>query len=154
MPGNYAYSVVTGKVTLTAAATKSLWLLNPVTNPIRLTEVSVSFDGSTSAQGVQVDLYRVATLGSPAGTTGTVSLLTDDNTPAATTTALTALTAEPTSVTVLRQWMVSPFGGLYIGQEVLDRELGTKSAGSRIGLRYTTASGVSPNAVSYVTFVE
>lgn len=154
MPGNYTYSLATGKITLTSAATKSLWLLNPVTNPIRFAEIAVSFDGSTAAQGVQVDLYRVSTLGSPAGTTGTVAAYTDDNTPAATTTALTALTAEPTAVTVLKQWMISPFGGLVIQQEVLDRELGTKSAGARIGLRYTTASGVTPNAVSHVLFVE
>lgn len=154
MPGNYAYTVTTGKVTLTAAATKSLWLLNPVTNPIRIAEIAVSFDGSTSAQGIQVDLYRVVTIGSAAGATGTVSVYTDDNTPAATTTALTALTTEPTTVTVLKQWMISPFGGLLIQQEVLDRELGAKSAGARIGLRYTTASGVSPNAVAHVIFVE
>lgn len=154
MPGNYTYSVTMAKTALTAAATKSLVLINPVTNPIRLTELSVSFDGSAAAQGIQVDLYRVATLGSPAGTSTTAAKLTDDNAPAATTTALTALTAEPTTVTVLRSWMVSPFGGLLVLQEVLDREPGAITAGARLGLRYTTATGVSPNAVAYMAFVE
>ncbi|MER8030726.1 hypothetical protein ABTZ78_17405 [Streptomyces bauhiniae] len=154
MPGNYAYTATTAKVTLTASATKSLILLAPGTPGLRLTELGVSFDGSTAAQGVQVDLYRVATLGSPTGTNTTPAKLTDENAPAASASALTALTAEPTAVTVLRSWMVAPFGGLLALQEVLDREVGAASSGARLGLRYTTAAGVTPGCVAYLGFTE
>ncbi|MCX5239821.1 hypothetical protein OG824_31930 [Streptomyces prunicolor] len=154
MPGNYAYTVTTAKITLTASATKSLILLAPGTPGLRLTELGVSLDGSSALQGVQIDLYRVATLGSPAGSSATPAKLTDDSTPAATATALTALSAEPTSVTILRSWMVSPFGGLLALQEVLDREVGAITSGSRLGLRYTTASGVTPGCVAYMGFTE
>jgi hypothetical protein len=146
--------VTTAKITLTSAATKSLILLAPGTPGLRLTELGVSCDGSTAAQGVQIDLYRVATLGSPAGSSATPAKLTDDNAPAASATALTALSAEPTSVTILRSWMVAPFGGLLALQEVLDREVGAITSGARLGLRYTTASGVTPGCVAYMGFTE
>ncbi|MFE5140322.1 hypothetical protein ACFRDV_22040 [Streptomyces fagopyri] len=154
MPGMFAYSVTTAKITLTTAATKSLILLAPGAPGLRLTEVSVSFDGSATAQGVQIDLYRVATIGSPAGSTTTPAKLTEEGIPTAAATALTALSAEPTSVTILRSWMVSPFGGLFGMQEVLDREVGATTSGARLGLRYTTASGVTPGCVAYMSFVE
>ncbi|MEV0090453.1 hypothetical protein [Streptomyces sp. NPDC050738] len=154
MPGNYAYSATMAKTTLTASATKSLVLLNPAVSGIRLSEIGVSFDGSATATGVQIDLYRTATLGSPAGTTTTPAKLTDESLPTAGTTALSALTTEPTSVTVLRSWMVSPFGGLLVLQEVLDREVGTAPAGARLGLRYTTAAAVTPGCVAYMAWVE
>ncbi|MEU6513632.1 hypothetical protein [Streptomyces sp. NPDC046978] len=154
MPGNYVYSVTTAKITLTASATKSLILIAPGSPGLRLSELSVSFDGSTSAQGVQIDLYRVATLGSPAGTSSTPAKLTDENLASASASALTALTTEPTSVTILRSWMVAPYGGLFGMQEVLDREVGAASSGARLGLRYTTAAGVTPGGVAYMSFVE
>ncbi|MGV9427070.1 hypothetical protein ACWDO7_22640 [Streptomyces sp. NPDC003656] len=154
MPGSYVYSVTTAKITLSASTTKSLILLAPGTPGLRLTEVGVSFDGSTAAQGVQIDLYRVATLGSPTGTSTTPAKLTDENLPSPSASALTALTAEPTAVTILRSWMVAPFGGLFGMQEVLDREVGAASSGARLGLRYTTASGVTPGGVAYMSFVE
>ncbi|MFJ6085160.1 hypothetical protein ACIQI8_27505 [Streptomyces sp. NPDC092369] len=154
MPGNYDYTVTTAKITLTASATKSLILLAPGTPGLRLTELGVSFDGSTAQQGVQIDLYRVATMGSPTGSSTTPAKMTDDNAPAATATALTALTAEPTAVTILRSWMVSPFGGLLAMQEVLDREVGAITSGARIGLRYTTAASVTPGCVAYLGFTE
>lgn len=154
MPGNYDYTAVTPKITLTASSTKSLLLLAPGTPGLRLTELGVSFDGSTTGTGVQIDLYRVVTIGSAAGTGVTPAKLTDDNSPVATATAVHSLTVEPTTVTVLRSWMVSPFGGLLAMQEVLDREVGAITSGARIGLRYTTAAGVTPGCVAYLGFAE
>lgn len=154
MPGNYAYSVTTAKITLTASATKSLILLAPGALGFRGSELSVSFDGSTAATGVQIDLYRVATIGSAAGGAATPAKLTDENGPAALTSALTALTTEPTTVTILRSWMVAPYGGLFGMQEVLDREVNAGSSGARIGLRYTTGASVTPGCVAYMSFVE
>ncbi|MEU5596681.1 hypothetical protein [Streptomyces sp. NPDC020298] len=154
MPGIYPYSVTTAKITLSASATKSLILIAPGSPGLRLTELGVSLDGSAAATGVQIDLYRVATLGSPAGSSGTLAKLTDENLPSASASALTALTTEPTSVTILRSWMVAPFGGMFGMQEVLDREVGAASSGARIGLRYTTAASVTPGCVAYMSFVE
>ncbi|MFJ8006085.1 hypothetical protein [Streptomyces fagopyri] len=154
MPGNYDYTVTTAKITLTASATKSLILIAPGAPGLRMTELGVSFDGSTTGQGVQIDLYRVATIGSPAGTTTTPAKLTDENAPTVSATALTALTTEPTAVTILRSWMVSPFGGLLCMQEVLDREVGAITSGARIGLRYTTAASITPGCVAYMGFTE
>ncbi|MCX5285678.1 hypothetical protein [Streptomyces sp. NBC_00198] len=154
MPGNNSYTVTTAKITLTASATKSLILLAPGTPGLRLTELGVSFDGSSALTGVQIDLYRVATIGSPAGTTTTPAKLTDENATSAVATALTALTTEPTSVTILRSWMISPFGGALVLQEVLDREVGAITSGARLGLRYTTAASVTPGCVAYLGFTE
>lgn len=147
------FSVTTGKLTLTASATKSLILLKPVTNRFALTEVSVSLDSATAAAGVQIDLYRTNTLGTPAGTTGTQNAL-DVATQSATTTSLTALTTEPTSVYVLDSWYVQPLGGLFVLQYPLGREVIGAAAGASVGIRYTTATGVTPDCVATLWFEE
>jgi|SRR5580700_1806507 hypothetical protein len=147
------FSVTTGKLTLTAAATKSLWLLNPVTNKFRLTYLNVSLDASAAAAAVQIDIYRVVTIGSAAGTAGSENPL-DPSSQAATTTSLTALSTEPTTVTVLDSWYVQPLGGLLVIQNPLGREYVAAAAGARIGLRYTTAAGVTPDCLATVYFEE
>ena len=150
------YSIATGSVALSASATKSLWLLDPVTNGFSIVEFGISFDGSAAATAIRVDLYQVSTIGSPAGTTATVNKWTDTNIGAATTTGLTALTAEPTTVAVLANWFVTPFSGLLEIQYPLGREVGA-GAGlttNRLGLRAVTPSGVSPNCVSHVIWQE
>lgn len=156
MAGQYLYSVQTGSVALSASATKSMWLLDPVTNPIIICELGISFDGSAAATAVRVDLYVVTTLGSPAGTTGTLVKWSDQSLPSATTTALTALSAEPTTVSILASWFLTPAGGLLDIQYPLNREPGTAAAATtnRLGLRCVTPSAVSPNAVSYVVLSE
>ena len=147
------YSVTTGAVTLTAASTKSLILLNPVTNRAVVTEVSISLNGSAAGTAVQFDLYRTNTLGTPAGTTGTENVL-DPATQAATTTSLTALSTEPTSVFVLDSWEVQELGGLIVIQYPLGREPVLAAAGARVGIRYTTAAATTPVCVCTVWFEE
>lgn len=149
------YSTRTGSVALTAASTKSLWLLNPVTDFFVIAEISVALDASAAAAGVGIELYRVTTLGSPAGTTATftkVNNIADAATP--TTTGLVNLTTEPTAVEVLADWFLQPFGGLLDIQYPLMREAKAAAAGARLGLRYTTAAGVSPNCRAYVWYDE
>lgn len=148
------YTVQTGSVALTAAATKTLLLLAPgAQDELCLTEMAISFDGASAATAIRVDLYRVTTLGSPAGTGG-VFVKRDPNngTPAAA--ALTALTAEPTAVEILRSWFVAPNGGALVLQYPLGREPVGATNGSRLGLRAVTPAGVSPNAVAYIEFEE
>ena len=146
------FSVTTGKLTLTTGATKSLWLLNPVTNRAVITEISISMDASAAAPGVQFDLYRVNSLGSAAGTAGTENPL-DPASQAATTTSLTALSTEPTSVFVLDSWYLQPLGGLIVVQYPLGREPVAAAAGSRVGLRYTTGAE-TPDCVATVWLEE
>jgi hypothetical protein len=148
------YSVKTGSVACASAATKSFWLINPATDGFKIKRIGVSFDGSAAAQGIGVELYIVTTIGSPTGTSFTPSKYTDPNQAASSVTALVNLTAEPTAVTVLEDWMVTPFGGLLVVDNPLGEEPLAAAAGARWGMRYTTASGVTPNYRSYCLFEE
>jgi hypothetical protein len=147
------YIVTTGKVTLTGGSTKSLALLNPVTNAFKVRQIDISLDASTASTGVQFDLYRVATIGTPAGTT-TTAVLADERDTAATTTSLTTLTAEPTTVTVLASWYVQPLGGLVVIPFPYGGEPIGKGAGNRIGIRYVTPASVTPDCLLNVWFEE
>jgi hypothetical protein len=151
------FVVTTAPAALTTAATKSLWLLDPVTNKITIFEMDVSMDAVTPLQAVRFDLYRATSLGTPAGTSTTPALIDPGDDQASTTTTLTNLTTEPTTATVLCSWYVQPCGGLLPLQLPLGREV-TVPAGAtttgRIGLRYTTVTGVTPNCVANVWFDE
>ena len=147
------YSVTSGAVTLTASATKSLILLNPVTNRAVLTEISIGLNGSAAGTAVQFDLYRVVTIGSAAGSTGTENLL-DPATQAATTTSLINLTTEPTTVSVLDSWEIQELGGEMVIQYPLGREPVLAAAGARVGIRYTTVAATTPGCVCTTWFEE
>lgn len=138
-------------VTLVASTAKSLWLLNPVTDFFVVAQVGVSFKVSAASDTTLVELYRVTTLGTPAGTTAVftkINRVADAAAP--TTTGLTSLTTEPTAVEVLADWEIQPFGGLLDIQYPLQRELLAASAGGRIGLRCTAAAATTPSVRSYV----
>lgn len=149
------YTVQTGSVALSASATKSMWLVAPATVDFVVTEFSISFDSSAASTAVRVDLYRTTTLGSPAGTTGVLVPSNNPDGHAALSTALTALSAEPTTVQIIKSWFIQPCGGTYTLQHPLGREpaAAVTNAG-RIGLRAVTPTGVTPNCVSYCEFEE
>lgn len=158
MAASSIYSVQTGSVALSASATKSLWLLDPAGGGFSIVEFNVTFDSAAPTTAVRVDLYQVSSVGSAAGSTGTIVKWTDVNIGAAATTALTALTTEPTTVAILASWFIQPCGGCIPSpQYPLGREVGA-GAGlattNRIGLRCVTPAGVTPNCVSYVAFDE
>jgi hypothetical protein len=115
----------------------------------------VSLDNvTTNAEPVLIELCRATTVGSPTGTTATL-VPADEAFEAATATALTMLTAEPTTYAVAAGWYVQPNSGLLVIQYPLGRELGrSKAAGQRIGLRYTTVSGVTPKVAAYTIHEE
>jgi hypothetical protein len=146
------YSTRTGLINpLTAAATKSLWLLNPVSDFFVLAQLAVSFKAAASSDTVAVELYRVTTIGTPAGTTAVFTKVNRVGDAAApTTTGLVNLTTEPTAVEVLADWEVQPFGGLLDLQYPLQREPIGAAAGARIGLRVTTPAATTPGVRSYV----
>lgn len=144
-----------GVLTLSASATKSLWLLNPVTDFFVIAQLSASFKATASSDTVAVELYRTTTLGSPTGTSATITKINRvADAAAATTTGLVNLTAEPTAVEVLADWEIQPFGGLIDLQYPLQREPIAVAAGQRLGLRCTTPAGVTPGVRSYVWFDE
>lgn len=140
-----------GAITLSASATKSLWLLNPATDFFVIAQFAVSFNASASSATVAVELYRTTTLGSPAGTAATFTKINRVGDAAApTTTGLTNLSAEPTAVEVLADWEIQPFGGALDLQYPLQREPLAAAAGQRIGLRCVTPAAVTPGVRSYV----
>ena len=94
------YTVPTGEVTPTEAATKSLILVNPASVAAFLRGIDISIKAKEALEPIRFDLYRVATLGSPTGA-ATTPILTDERDVASVSSALTTLTAEPTSVTVI-----------------------------------------------------
>lgn len=147
------YSATTGKVTLGSGSVQTILLLNPVSNQAVITEVSISLDAASAAAGVQFDLYRVNSLGSPAGTSASV-IATNPTTQAATTTAIKSLTVEPSSVFVLDSWFLQPIGGLFVLQYPLGREPLMATAGARYGIRYTSPTSVTPDCVCTVWFEE
>ncbi|MHB1950242.1 MAG: hypothetical protein ACYCQK_02055 [Acidiferrobacteraceae bacterium] len=143
------YTLTSGKVTLTAAATKTLLLYNPNVARAILRDFTISLDASTAAAGVQFDLYRVSTLGTPAGTAATSNLTDEQDSADPNTGHLIALTTEPTSVSVIDSVFLQPLGGAIKDWQPFGVELlKTKIAGARIGIRYTTASGVTPDALA------
>ncbi len=151
---NKLYAVSIGTIALSASATKSLWLLDPVTNPFTVVEFGVSFNGSAASVPVQVDLYIATAVGTPAGTTGVEQAL-GSTTVAATTTSLINLTTEPTTKALIASWFVQPFGGVLEIQFPLGREGASAiGAGNRIGLQAVTPAGVSPSVVGHVWFEE
>lgn len=155
MAGQYTYSVTSGTA-LATASTHSLWLLDPVTNPITICELGVSFDANAAQTAFEVDLYVVTSVGSAAGSTPATVKWMDQNAPNATTTALGPLSTEPTTVSKLCSWYIQPFGGTWTIQYPLQREPGTQAAGTtnRLGLRVITPAAGTANCFSYVVWEE
>lgn len=140
-------------IALTAAAAKSMWLINPATYSFVIMEFGIGFDGSTATAPIQVMLYRVNTIGTPAGTAATVQKF-DPNAATTATTCLTNLTTEATSIDVLAAWPVAANNGMFVMQYPLGREPDAAAAGARLGLLVKTPASVSPNATSYVLWQE
>lgn len=152
------FSVSSGIVALSASTTKHLWLLNsPATTgkPLKPTKLHLGFDGSSALPSIRWQLYRVTTLGSPAGTTGTIvkySDPTNPNTPP--TTALVALTTGPTAIEVLEENYLTPFGGTLIMDFPDGKEPFGIASGQRMGFCVVVPAGVTCNTISSVVFNE
>ena len=150
------YAVKAGAISHAAATTKSHWLLNPVTKAIKIVGFSVSYDSAVSGAGFAIELYRVTTIGSAAGTAGTqVKVNGGADAASALTTSLIVLSTEPTATEVLCEWTIQPFGGLLDIQYPQGREPFTAQAGQRLGIRTSTPAGSTTcNSRSYVWFDE
>jgi len=147
-----SYTISRSNEALATAATETiLQLVTGSTRRAKVTEVFIGFDGTSSTQEpVDVELLRQ----SSAGTGSAITPAPDDpQSPAAIATAQGQFSAEPTAGTVLRRWMVHPQGDRMHVQLPLGREV-RMNVSERIGLRVTTASGVTPNCSADITFEE
>lgn len=145
-----------GVKTVAASETKSLVLINPAGDAVKISELGISGDGSAAVKGTKIELYRTTTLGSPAGTSDTPRKTnTVSDASAASTTSLINLSAEPTAVELIGgPWFVRTDGGILIIQFPLGREPFANPAGARVGLRYTTPAGVTDQIGYYLKFEE
>lgn len=146
------YSMSSGKVSsgaLAAAGVKSLVLLNPVSHRGVITELWVSCAAISDQVGTAVELYRTVTLGSPAGTTGTVVKDSIEDASASLWTGLVNLTTEPTSVEVLRASYISTIKGVLVVLFPLGREPVGAADGARLGLRLINDGAGAMTAVDF-----
>ena len=138
---------------LTAATAKTFLAVLPSTGrTLTVTEVGVSFDGVT-ASAVPVLVELVTSTGATAGTSAaaTINQIRGRSTTVGATAAI--YSAEPTVLSVLRQWLVTPNGGLLVVQFPLGREPESDATGSTnklLGLRLTAPATV--NARGYIEF--
>jgi hypothetical protein len=119
-------------------------------------EISSSFDGVT-ASAVPVLVELVGSTQATAGTVGTSPTPTlIRGLGASQATAAESYTAEPTVLTQLKQWLVTPNGGLLVVQFPLGRETQSNVSGSAtllaVGIRDNAPANV--NARAYVEFEE
>ena len=140
---------------LSSGSTKTLILLGPSGNVgFKLVELGISMNNTvTSAEPVRFDIYRVTTLGSPAGSGVSYGAL-DGNVETGQASATVNLTTEPTAVSIMQGWFVQPNSGLFVEQWPLGREFVAPASGQRLGIRYTTPTNVAPTAYVYVNFEE
>lgn len=142
----------TGDVALTAATAKTILSVVAAANaPFRVTEFSVSFDGTSStAEPVTVELCS-----STEATAGTSTSQTPVQVGGPTRTVQASgkrnFTAEPTVLTCMKRWLVHPQTGLTV-QFPLGREPEQVTTADAIVIRCTAPAGV--NAQGYIEFEE
>lgn len=142
----------TGDVALTAATAKSIVSVVAAANaPIKVTEISVSFDGTSStAEPVTVELCL-----STEATAGTSTSQTPVQIRGATRTVQASgkrnFTAEPTVLTAVKRWLVHP-QTTYTIQFPLGREVEQNTTQDAVVLRCTAPASV--NCQGYIEFEE
>jgi len=147
------YTVETnGDLALTAATARTIMsVINAANGLIRLCEFSVSFDGvSGTAEPVTVELC--SSTQATAGTT-TAHTIVQLRGPTRTVqaTAARAYTVEPTTLTVLKRWLVHPQTGLVV-QFPLGREPEQVVTADALCIRCTAPANV--NCQGYIEFEE
>ena len=136
----------TGDVALTAATAKTvLSVLNAANSLIRIVELSVSFDGtSATAEPVTVELCSSTEAGAGTSTAHTI-VQCRGATRTVQATAKRNFTAEPTTLTVLKRWLVHPQTGITV-QFPLGREPEQVTTADALCIRCTAPAGVNAQA--------
>lgn len=152
------YTVVTPVVALAAGVAKSIMAVIAGANDSpTITEIGISFDGVT-ASAVPVLIELCQSTQATAGTTTAFTPLQIRGWPTqvANCTAAVAYTAEPTVLTIIKQWLLTPNGGLIVLQNPLGREPQGVVAAGIIGkgliIRCTAPAAV--NARGYLEYEE
>lgn len=142
----------TADVALTAATAKTvLSVINAANSLIRLCELSVTFDGiSATAEPATIELCSSTQAGAGTSTSQTpVQIRGATRTVQAT--GARNYTAEPTTLTVLKRWLVHPQAGLII-QFPLGREPEQVTTADALCLRVTAPATL--NCQGYLEFEE
>lgn len=155
---NAAYSVPWSGTALVAATAKSMVYVKPVTNvTCTITAFAVTFDGVTASNTpVLIEVCTGTAVSNSTPGTGSTSTAGRQvrGTPGSSANAgsATAITSEPTVLTVVQSYLVPPTSGLII-QFPLGREIEVE-AGTRkmVALRVTAPQVV--NCAGYIEFEE
>ena len=142
MPAGYTVET-NGDIALTAATAKTiLSAINAANGLIRIVELSVSFDGtSSSAEPVTVELCSSTQATAGTSTSHTIAQVRGPTrTPQFT--AARNYTAEPTTLTVLKRWLVHPQTGITVPSP-LGRETEQVTTADALCLRLTAPAGVN-----------
>lgn len=151
------YTVTSGTTAhaLAAATAETSWnLIAGAAVGVHIVEFGIGFDGVTaSAVPVNVELCQStqATAGTPAASPTPTQIR--GKATAVGVTAGVSYTAEPTVLTPVKHWLVSPNGGMFVIQAPLGREAESDLSGGAVksmALRATAPAVV--NCRSYVEF--
>ena len=154
-PG-YVVGTAGTKIALSASTTKSIFsIVAGAKSPI-IVELSVTFDGTTSTAG-KVQLQLCQSTQATAGTsTSQTPVQLRGKGEAALASGAVNFTAEPTALTVVKEWEIDSTTGFTI-QFPLGREPEADTSGGTVKawvVRCVTPAGVSPNLAGYVEFEE
>jgi hypothetical protein len=148
---------LTGSAALSASATTILWgvVSGSTTVAGAITWLDVTFNAATSAQGIQVQLFR-ATGGIPTLTSYTANKLSADAQPASKMASawVTPVTATPTGQVIIENWYFNPAGGSLIQWPLNREEYMPAGTTNWVGLQVITPSGVSPSVAYNVKWNE
>jgi len=152
------FAVVLGSgVALAAGAPKTTIMITPGASvPLRCVEIAQGFDG-TNAGNTPVLLELIVT---SLATQGVRTIATPQQTYGESTATTIAsgfvnYTSESTAIVVIKEWLVTPNGGLLVIQSPLNRELLTTTSLGTIkgfGLRCTAQQAV--NVRGYIEYSE
>jgi len=143
----------TGDIALSAATAKTILNVIAGSNAlVRLIELGVSFDGVTaSAEPVTVELCSSTQAGAGTSTSHTI-VQSGGPTRTVQATAQRNYSAEPTTLTVLKRWLVPAFMGSLVLQFPLGREPEQVTTADGLCLRCTAPATV--NVQGYMEFEE
>lgn len=141
-----------GDIALSAATAKSvLSVICAANSPVKIVEIGVSFDGISSvAEPVTVELCSSTEAGAGTATSHTIAQ-TGGVPRTAQASAKRNFSAEPTTLTVLKRWLVHPQTGMVL-QFPLGREPMQTTTSDALVLRCTAPAAV--NVQAYLEFEE
>lgn len=124
----------------------NLNVLPPAGHGLSLTEFGISFDGVTASAVpvlVEIGTGTQAVAGTGAASPPTPVQVRGRTTTGQAPTSAHNFTAEPTVQTVLRQWLISPNGGLFVYPLPLGREIECDSSGGTAKALFARVTGAA-----------